>query len=96
MRRVAKVVGIVLLVIVAVIGVALWTLTSTSFGHEKVRQFALKTMASKVHGKVTIGSIGGNLLRGTVIRDFAITDSTGAPFIVADEVTARYSLAAIG
>ncbi|NUS97532.1 MAG: hypothetical protein HOQ11_09000 [Gemmatimonadaceae bacterium] len=95
MRRVAKVVGIVLLVIVAVIGVALWTLTSTSFGHEKVRQFALKTMASKVHGQVTIGSIGGNLLRGTVIKDFAITDSAGAPFIVADEVTARYSLAAL-
>ncbi|HEX8850140.1 MAG TPA: translocation/assembly module TamB domain-containing protein [Gemmatimonadaceae bacterium] len=95
MRRVAKVVGVVLLVIIAVIGVGVWVLTSTSFGHEKVRQFALKTMASKVHGKVTIGSIGGNLLRGTVIKDFAITDSTGAPFIVADEVTARYSLAAL-
>ena len=95
MRRVAKVVGVVFLVIVAIVGVAVWTLTSTSFGHEKVRQFALKTMASKVHGKVTIGSIGGNLLRGTVIKDFAITDSTGAPFIVADEVRARYSLAAL-
>ncbi|HEX2779701.1 MAG TPA: hypothetical protein VHM30_09390, partial [Gemmatimonadaceae bacterium] len=95
MRRVAKVVGIVFLVLIAVIGVAVWTLTSTGFGHEKVRQFALKTLASTVHGRVTIGSIGGNLLRGTVIRDFAITDSTGAPFIVAEEVRTRYSLAAL-
>jgi translocation and assembly module TamB len=60
-----------------------------------VRKFALGVLESHVHGKLSIGRIDGNLLTGTTIHDISITDSTGAPFLVADAVKARYSIAAL-
>lgn len=97
-RRVGRVLlGIVtvLLGIVALAGIVVVVLTSTEWGHERVRRIALSQLQSRIHGKATIGKISGNLLSGLTIHDFAISDSTGEPFIAAQEVSARYALGAL-
>ena len=93
--RALRIAAIVLLVLIAVIGVGLWVVTGTSFGHERIRRFALNTLTSKVHGTVTLGRIDGNLLTGIVIHDLSITDSTGAPFLVVDEARTRYGIVSL-
>ena len=85
----------VLLGIVALAGIVVVVLTSTEWGHERVRRIALSQLQSRIHGKATIGKISGNLLSGLTIHDFAISDSAGEPFIAAQEVSARYALGAL-
>ncbi|HET7457630.1 MAG TPA: translocation/assembly module TamB domain-containing protein, partial [Gemmatimonadaceae bacterium] len=71
---------------------AVYVVSSTEYGHERVRRFALKQIQSKAHGVVRIGRVSGNLLHGLTLHDVAITDSAGAPFFAADSVRAGYSL----
>lgn len=95
LRRLGRVLlGIitVLLGIVALAGIAVVILTSTDWGHERVRRIALSQLQNMVHGRVSIGRLSGNLLTGLTAHNVAITDSTGAPFIAAQEVSARYAL----
>lgn len=95
LRRLGRVLlGIVtvLLGIVAVAGIVAVILTSTDWGHERVRRFALGQLQHMVHGRVSIGRLSGNLLTGLTVHDLAITDSSGAPFLAAQEVSARYAL----
>lgn len=97
-RRLGRVLlGIVtvLLGIVALAGIVVVVLTSTEWGHERVRRIALSQLQSRVHGRATIGRLSGNLLSGLTIHDFAISDSAGEPFIAAQEVSARYALGAL-
>jgi hypothetical protein len=97
-RRLGRVLlGIVtvLLGIVALAGIVVVVLTSTEWGHERVRRIALSQLQSRIHGKATIGRLSGNLLSGLTIHDFAISDSSGEPFIAAQEVSARYALGAL-
>jgi len=95
MRRALNVIAGIVIAIIAIVGVGVWVFTGTSYGHERVRKLALGVLKSHVHGKLSIGRIDGNLLSGTTIHDIAITDSTGAPFLVADAVKVRYSIAAL-
>ena len=98
LRRIGRVLlGIltVLLGIVALAGIVVVILTSTEWGHERVRRFALSQLQSHVHGRVSIGRLSGNLLTGLTVHDLAISDSTGEPFIAAQEVSARYALGAL-
>ena len=95
LRRIGRVLlGIltVLLGIVALAGIVVVILTSTEWGHERVRGFALSQLQSHVHGRVSIGRLSGNLLTGLTVHDLAISDSSGEPFIAAQEVSARYAL----
>jgi translocation and assembly module TamB len=85
----------VLLGIVAVAGIALVVLTSTEWGHERVRRIALSQLQNRVHGRVSIGRLSGNLISGLTIHDLAISDSTGEPFLAAQEVSARYAIGAL-
>ena len=91
-RRVVE--GIVLFVLsfVLIVAVALWILSATPWGHEKIRGLALSMLQGMVHGQVTMGRLSGNLLTGITVHDFAIRDSSGAPFLAADELSARYAL----
>ena len=82
----------IVLSIVALGAAAVFVVSSTDYGHERVRRFALKQIESKAHGVVRIGRVTGNLLRGLTLHDVAITDSAGAPFFAADSVSAGYSL----
>jgi translocation and assembly module TamB len=95
MHRALKIIAGIVIAIIVIVGLGVWVVTGTSFGHERVRRFALNTLKSHVHGKISIGRIDGNLLTGTTIHDISITDSTGAPFLVADAVTAKYSIAGL-
>jgi len=78
------------LALLAVVGV--FVLTNTDWGRDQVRKRALSGLENNAHGIVKIGRVSGNLLKGFTIHDLVITDSTGAPFVTADEAHARYGL----
>lgn len=95
LRRIGRVLlGIVtvLLGIVGLVGIVVVIVTSTDWGHERVRRFALSELQHFVHGRVSMGKLSGNLLTGLTVRDLSIADSSGEPFIAAQEVSARYAL----
>jgi len=84
---------LVVLSVIFVLGVvAVWVLTNTDFGRERVRKFALGTLQGATHGIVKIGALHGNLLTGATLVDVSITDSAGRPFFAADSLSGRYVL----
>jgi len=85
----------VLLGIVALAGIVVVVLSSTNWGHERVRRIALSQLRNMVHGQVSVGKISGNLLTGLTAHDVSIRDSAGAPFLAAQELSARYALGAL-
>ncbi len=92
MRR-ALIRGLAVIVTVAIIAaVAIVVLTNTDWGRGQVRKRALSSLQGSAHGIVRMGRVTGNLLKGFTIHDLVITDSSGAPFIDADEARARYGL----
>lgn len=87
---------LVVLSVIAVLGVAaVWVVTNTDFGRERVRRFALGALQGATHGIVKMGPVHGNLLSGATVTDIAITDSAGRPFLTADSLSARYVLRAL-
>lgn len=92
-RRTAAIVGLSIiggLVILA--GAAFLLLTRTDWGHERARQLAISQLSKLAHGLVKIGDVSGDLVNGATVSDITITDSSGAPLLTADSVTAAYSL----
>ncbi len=84
---------LVVLSVVAVLAVvAVWLLTNTEFGRERVRRLALQSLGGSTHGIVKIGAVHGNLLGGATFVDVSITDSAGRPFFKADSLSGRYVL----
>ncbi len=86
---------VVLSVIVVLAVAAVWVMTNTDFGRERVRRFALGALQGATHGIVKMGALHGNLLSGATVTDIAITDSAGRPFLTADSLSARYVLRAL-
>jgi autotransporter translocation and assembly factor TamB len=82
----------VLLGIVALAGIVVVVLTSTDWGHERVRRLAISQLQSRIHGRLSIGRLSGNLISGLTVHDLTISDSSGEPFLAAQEASARYSL----
>jgi translocation and assembly module TamB len=82
----------ILLGLVALAAVAVFVVTGTDWGHERVRRFAQSTLSGMVNGSVKIGSVSGNLLTGITVHDVAITDSTGAPFVALESFKGNYSI----
>ena len=81
------------LVVVALLLVAaVYLVSNTDWGRERVRRYVLNLIQSNSHGIVHIGSVTGNLLHGVTLHDVVITDSARAPFVKADEIWANYSL----
>lgn len=95
MHRVLKALAFVLGGIVALIVVGVLVFTSTDFGRERVRRIALSILRDRVNGQVQVGSVSGNLLRGVTLHDVVIADSSGAPFLAAEEVHTGYGLRAL-
>ncbi|HEX6559629.1 MAG TPA: translocation/assembly module TamB domain-containing protein, partial [Longimicrobiales bacterium] len=75
--------------------IALLLLTQTDWGRRHVLAFGLDQLATRVHGKVSIAQIHGNLLTGARLDKVVITDTAGRPFLRADTVTLRYSLGSL-
>ncbi|MBA3340763.1 MAG: translocation/assembly module TamB domain-containing protein [Gemmatimonadaceae bacterium] len=82
--------AIAVVLLIAVAGV--FVITNTEWGREQVRRRAVASLKNSAHGIVSIGRVSGNLLEGFALHDLVITDSSGAPFVDADEVQARYGL----
>ncbi|MDB4886946.1 MAG: hypothetical protein JWN79_2384, partial [Gemmatimonadetes bacterium] len=85
---------VVLSVIVIIAVIALWTMTNTDFGRERIRRFALEQLQGATHGIVRLGPLHGNLLQGATFVGVTITDSAGRPFLKADSLSMRYQIRA--
>ena len=70
---------IIVLSLVAIAATAVFVLTGTDWGRERVRRYAQNALNGMIHGRATIGRLSGNLLTGMTVHDFAITDSAGKP-----------------
>ncbi len=95
MRTVAKVAAAVVGVILALVLIALFVLTQTRWGQQKVGNFALGTVASSINGKLSYGSVEGNPLSGLTLHDVALTDSAGRPFLKAGTLKASYDIGSL-
>ena len=91
LRRVFRLL-VVLSVILVLAVIAVWMVTNSDFGRERVRRLALTTLGGATHGIVRIGAVQGNLLGGATLVDISITDSAGQPFLAADSLTGHYVL----
>jgi translocation and assembly module TamB len=94
-RRVVAGVTGVLGALAALGAAAVFVITATPWGHERVRRFTLHALRGPVHGTVHIGAVGGSLLHNVVVSDVSITDANGAPFVSARRVELNYRLADI-
>jgi translocation and assembly module TamB len=83
---------VVLGVVVILAVVAVWMLTNTDWGRERVRRYAVDALQGSTHGIVKIGALHGDLLRGATLVNISITDSAGRPFLEADSLSGRYTL----
>ncbi len=92
MRRAEKITAAVVIGLAVVALLALLMLTQTNWGRRHVLAIGLDQLASRVHGKVSIANIHGNLLSGARLDNVVITDTAGRPFLRADTLTIRYSL----
>lgn len=83
-------VGIV--VLLALVAGTIFLLTRTPWGVERVGRYAVASIGSSIHGRLTVRRIeSGSLLGGMTLRDVAITDSVGNPFVAVDSARASYS-----
>ena len=89
LRRLVRLL-VVLSVVAALAVLALWIVSSTDFGRERVRRLALSSLGGATHGIVKIGAVHGNLLKGAMLVDISITDSAGRPFLKADSLGGSY------
>ena len=89
-RSLAVLAAIALLVLIAV-----YVVTKTEWGHEQVRSRLQTALQNSTHGILRIGRISGDLLKGFTVHDLTITDSTGAPFVDIDSLTANYALSTL-
>ena len=44
-----------------------WVLTQTDWGRERVRLYGVEQLARRIHGKVQIGEVHGDLLTGATL-----------------------------
>ncbi len=87
LRGVAIGVGALVLLVL----VALTVLTRSEIGHERIRRLVLSQLRDAVHGHVQLGGVGGDILTHIRLTDLVITDSTGAPFLAIDTLSASYN-----
>jgi translocation and assembly module TamB len=79
-------------VLAALMAAAVIALTNTTWGRAQVRTRVLAALQSAVHGRVSIGALHGNLLRGVTIDALHLADSAGQPFVDAEQVRIGYAL----
>jgi translocation and assembly module TamB len=84
---------IAILIVVTLGALAVWVLSGTEWGHERIRRYAQNMLQKEAKGgKVYIGRISGNLLTGMTVHDLVITDTAGKPFIAVRRVTGEYGI----
>jgi len=93
--RVLQWTAVALTALLAFTFVAVLVLSSTDWGRERVRRFMIARLEGMINGDVTMGRVRGNLLTGATVDHFAIRDTAGRPFVVAEQVSARYGIIAL-
>ena len=89
-RRIVAVASAVSLLAIGLLAALVFvSVTQTSFGRERVRRL-LMGYASKAHGKVYIGRLGGGLLTGVTIDSLEIRDEQDSVFLATGKVTISY------
>src|SRR5688500_2375686 len=91
-RLVALVSAISMLAIGIIAMLVLASVTSTSYGRDKVRDFLQSRIASKVKGSVHIGRISGGMLSGVTIDSIEIRDADDSLFIATGPITVEYDI----
>src|SRR5688572_22176149 len=70
-----------LLILVTLGALAVYVLTGTDWGRERIRRIAQDILQKEASGGIVkIGRVSGNLLTGMTVHDFVITDRAGKPF----------------
>lgn len=95
MHRFLRILLGALVSLVVLILLAVFVVTNTDWGREQVRVRAVAAIAGAANGVVKVGRISGNLLSGLTLHDLSITDSSGAPFLAADEAHSAYGMRAL-
>ena len=91
-RLVALVSAISMLAIGIIAMLVLASVTSTSYGREKVRNFLQSRIASRVKGSVHIGRITGGMLGGVTIDSLEIRDADDSLFIATGPIIVEYDI----
>ncbi|HEY0528148.1 MAG TPA: translocation/assembly module TamB domain-containing protein, partial [Gemmatimonadaceae bacterium] len=86
-----RVIAVVVVLVLLLVG-AVFLVTNSDWGRERIRRYIVNVLQKNSHGIIHVGKVTGNLLRGFTLHDLSITDSAKNPFVKADEVWARYSL----
>ncbi len=89
-RVFAVLASIVLLAVIAV-----FVVSNTDWGRRQVQKRVVGAIQGGVHGILRVDSLSGNLLKGFTLYGLSITDSAGAPFVTAEQASARYRLGAL-
>ncbi|MGI8496370.1 MAG: translocation/assembly module TamB domain-containing protein [Gemmatimonadaceae bacterium] len=90
MRRVAIIVLGTVTGLVTLAIIALLVMTNTDLGRSKARSIVFNGLRGRAHGIIRMGQIEGNLLTGLTVHDLSIADSSGQPFLSAEQVTVHY------
>ncbi|MGK2933707.1 MAG: hypothetical protein ACSLFE_00480, partial [Gemmatimonadaceae bacterium] len=94
-KKHAGVAGLVVAGIVVLAAVGVLILTQTDLGRSFVRDRVVDVLTRNSRGIIQIGEVRGNLLRDVTLIDVSITDSSGAPLIIADTIFTEYGLRAL-
>ena len=87
--------GLVIAAILVLAAVGALIITQTQFGRDFVRDRVVDVLTHNSRGIIKIGEVRGNLLRDVTLIDVSITDSSGAPLIIADTIYTEYGLRAL-
>jgi len=94
-KKHAGIAGLVVAGLVVLAAVGILVLTQTDFGRNFARDRVVDVLTRNSRGIIKIGDVRGNLLRDVTLIDVSITDSSGAPLIVADTIYTEYGLRAL-
>src|SRR5665213_2627593 len=91
-RRILVIAGAIAGTILIVAAAAVFIITGTPWGHERVRRLALHALSGAAHGTVRIGRVEGDLLHDVVITDASIADAGGGPFVSVHRAEVHYTI----
>jgi translocation and assembly module TamB len=91
-RKVFLVLGGSMVAAALLVTAATAALLFTAPGHAVLRRLAVSALQRVVHGRVTIGSVGGSLWRGVDVDSVTIQTPEGQPVIRVERVSARFAL----
>ena len=94
-KKHAGIAGLVVAGLLVAAALAILVLTQTDFGRNFVRNRVVDILTRNSRGIIKIGEVRGNLLRDVTLIDVSITDSSGAPLIVADTIYTEYGMRAL-